>query len=393
MANAIWTGGAQSVAQVSTVTLGGTWADTETATITVGGTKSVTYTCGAAETPSTVAAALQALAAASTFPEFTEITWTVSTTVVTATSTAGVPVTISVSEASASGTITLATPTAAAGPNFWSGANNWSTGAVPAAGDNVFISGDAKIYYGLPDGSVSLATFEMQSGQLGLPDVRSNGYAEYRTKVAAITCPVAKLGVGPNRGPSLARLSVQGESTILVNGSQYGASLSGGANPDAVPIELQTNSIGTSLNVLSGDVGLGIAPGQSCSCSVVRCAEGGTVRIGSAVTLTSIINTGRTSTQSNVNAVVVDNGTVELLGSAVVSSLIVRGGRVVHNSSGTITAAVVGPGVLDASQDIRARTITGLTLNKGGSLNDPYKLVAITNGVVLGSDADRLLAS
>ncbi len=393
MANAIWTGGAQSVAQVTTITLGGTWASADTATITIGVTKSVTYTCGASETPSTVAAALKALAAAETAPEFLELTWTVNGAVVTGTGAVGIPCTVSASKVSSAGTTTVANPTVATGPNFWSNPNNWSAGAVPANGDTVSIAGDAKIFYGLPTISLSLVKLEMQSGQLGLPNMRSGTYVEYRSRVAVITCPDVKLGTGTGRGPSLARLRVSGASTILVGGSQYGASLTSGAQNTTPPIELQADDAGTNINVLSGDVGLATDPGQTLTCGTVRCAEGASVRIGRGLTVSSLINTGRSSTQSNITNVTVDNGTVELQESATVTTLTVRGGRVVHNSSGTITTAVVGPGTMDASHDVRARTITNLTLNKGGSLNDPYRLVTVTNGILLGSDADRLLAS
>lgn len=130
MAN-IWRGDAQSVAQVNTITVGGTAAATQVYSVTIN-LKTISYTAIGGDTNSTIAAALRALLAASTIPEFAEVTWTVLTTVITAASkTVGVPFT-NTSSATGTGTLVTATTTANTGKYNWDDPDNWSEGRIPA---------------------------------------------------------------------------------------------------------------------------------------------------------------------------------------------------------------------------------------------------------------------
>ncbi len=118
-----------------------------------------------------------ALAEASDDPEFAEVdTWTLNTATITATGASGIPITITGSEASASGTITINTTQAATGPHHWDNGDNWSTGAVPASSDEVYVeSANSIIKYGLPT-SLTLDRFVCRLGQVGLPDRNPAGY-------------------------------------------------------------------------------------------------------------------------------------------------------------------------------------------------------------------------
>src|SRR5438067_3371208 len=113
-----WKGTAASVAQVTTVTVG-TYDAATTYKVTING-KTVSQV-GTGGTNATTAAALQALLAASAEPEFTEVTWTVASNVVTATAaTKGKPFTLTTAVSGGTGTISQATPTASSGPNDYS---------------------------------------------------------------------------------------------------------------------------------------------------------------------------------------------------------------------------------------------------------------------------------
>lgn len=78
MATKTWISGAPAIAMVQTLTVGGTPASGQVYSVVMGinNTKSVSYSASSSDTRSTIAAALQQLLAASTYPEFQEVTWT-----------------------------------------------------------------------------------------------------------------------------------------------------------------------------------------------------------------------------------------------------------------------------------------------------------------------------
>ena len=172
MSTVYWTGKADAVSQQCTATPGGT-IGTETFTLTVGG-QSTTYTAQEGDTATEVAEGLRDAWNASTHPYFTGVTATAATGVATlAADTAGVPFVVTGS-ATGSATLTVATPTASAGPDDWSTDANWSSGSKPAAGDTVVIeNSDAPILWGLDQSAVTLTELRvMQSytGKIGLPE-------------------------------------------------------------------------------------------------------------------------------------------------------------------------------------------------------------------------------
>ncbi len=123
-------------------------------------------------------------------------------------------------------------------------------------------------------------------------------------------------------------------------------------------------------------------------------ASGGAVTLGSGVTVTTVLSAGQSKVYCSPTNLTVDDGVTELLGAAAVSgTTIVRGGSLLWKSTGTLANVTVGPGQLDCSQDMRARTITSLTLKKDGRLVRPFEVVTITNGVTLADGADVLTAS
>jgi hypothetical protein len=207
MATKTFIGNAAAVKQISTITVGGTWLDTETATLTMN-TKDLVLTLVGNEATTAVATALKEMWMASSrldgtattdatsnaggqqFGEFSEVTATVSGSVVTLTANRpGVPFVVTVSETSATGTLTLATPQAATGPNFWDNADNWDTITVPANDDTVvFKDSNISVLYGLPNGSLEVTIQQWMSytGEIGLPPVNitdpAKPYYEYRQR-------------------------------------------------------------------------------------------------------------------------------------------------------------------------------------------------------------------
>ncbi len=384
MAKLTATGAAQARSQITTLTVAGTWADTETATIQIGG-KSVVFTCGASETPTTVAAALVALCQANTSIEFREATWTVLGAVITATSTAGIPIEVASAETAASGSITDATPQAATGPNHWDDVENWSTGAVPTTADEVYVDRESiALLYGLPT-SLSLGKFVHSRGQVGLPDNNASGGVEYRATRAVFTCTDVTIGFASGIGPSLSRLDLaSGAAVVTVFGSK---TVNNGS-----AVDLLLNNAGASVAILSGQVAINPSSAGTTTVGTIRVANEGNCYIGPGTTVTTVITTGTTTLAASATTLTIDAGVTTIKEAAAITTLNLRGGTLVHKSSGTIATANVGPGTLDCSQDIRPRTITNMTLNKGGVFRDQYTAMTITNKTAMGADADQLQA-
>src|SRR5690606_23342522 len=128
--------------------------------------------------------------------------------------------TIAVSKSSSSGTIATSAVTAATGPNHWDHADNWSTGAVPTTGDDVFIeSASHRFLYGLPT-TLELDLLVILRGQVGLPTRNAAGYTEYRTTRATIDCDDVQIGERPRVGPDLVMLDLDdADAVVVINGS------------------------------------------------------------------------------------------------------------------------------------------------------------------------------
>lgn len=204
---AIWVGGAPAVKQLSTGTVAGTPANTETLTVTCN-SKAAVLTIPAGQTTSQVAAEVVAMVNANTptdpapatgytrsvggreIPEFRDFIAEQNGSVVNFYSVnAGTPFTITLSETMAAGTFTLATPTAATGPNHADNAANYRDGVLPANGESFSAEGIVDILYGLGfmvDGSLQCSLYidlSLYTGQIGLPAVNAGGgYDEYRDR-------------------------------------------------------------------------------------------------------------------------------------------------------------------------------------------------------------------
>lgn len=200
-----WTGAGHDIPQITTVTVGGTWASTETAILEINN-KRLILTLGTDVATTDVAAELKAAwnAASATdnlvgsnqdesrnfggqeFPEFKEITASVSGSVVTLTGTAGVPFTVTEDvTGTASGTLTLAEAQAADGKHFFNNADNWEGGVPVNNGTLLFDSGSISVKYALNTGltDLDLIREDNYTGDIGLPVTNETwGYVEYRQR-------------------------------------------------------------------------------------------------------------------------------------------------------------------------------------------------------------------
>ncbi len=382
-----YTWAASPIAQVDTFQAGGSGTPGSTYAVTINN-KTVEYTEGAAETDDTVAAGLQALLEAATYPEFQEVTWTVDGDTITATSaTEGVPFTAT--ESSSGGSLTKTSVTAATGPEWYDNIQNWSLGAVPVNGDDVVIAGSAQnIRHGLAQSAVTLASLTIDStftGQIGNPTWNPSLYYEYRATYLQTSASLVFVGSPSGGGSGLIRLSL-GSNAANVTVYSTGSRVNDGTLPC---LTLRGSHASNVLNMQSGDVGVAYEAGETASFPSVlvgylnQASSDVQLKFGSGATLTTVgMSGGDVQAQTNVTTVTMDGGTFTLRGSATVTTLTCRGGTFFHQSSGTITTAVVG-GTLDFGRDRRARTVTNTTVLEGGTLLDPAKTVTFTNPILL----------
>lgn len=392
MATVIWQSGALAVAQVDTITVSGDWATNDTATITCGG-KSVTFTVAGTQTAAAVVTGLVALWNASTVTEHTEITAAdgAGDTITMTADTAGVPFTISVSENTVgTGALSNAATTANAGPNDWSTATNWDTGAVPVNTNDVIVDLTfGSIYYGFAQSGVTLATLRIinsVTGTLGLPEVNAAGYPEYRTTYLTIGATVLTIDCLSSR-VKIDNSSIQTAASVLDSGAEI--------ETDIPAVLWKGTHASNAIDVVKGIVGVAVLPGEVATALTLKIGyrdsqdTDADVYCGSGVTLGTVTKNGGQltcdTTTAAITAITQTAGDTTIEGKTnAVTAANIYGGTVHYNTAGTLTAGVVGNnGVLDFRGDMRAKTVSAIQVYAGGAVYDPAAVVTWTTGLDL----------
>lgn len=384
-----WVGRVGAVAQVDTLT---------PASVSVGSTftvtineKGVTFTATAA-TVANVTAGLAAALSASPYPEFQEITWADGTTVITATGPdTGAPFTLAAA-AGGTGTPTLtpATATSPTGPNWWSAADNWKEGAVPATGDDVSVDEGPSILYGIDQNAVTLASLRVTpnfplTSSVGLPRHTNpqnpdQGYPEYRPQRLKIGATVVQIETVSGR----VRLDLDTDaSTVTVNGTGQPPA------PGEWPLDLVGVNTGTAVRVNRGTVGLAPNAGDAMTVGTLKVAfrdqrDGdATVEMGSGLTVnTSVEQSGGTVTlRTAVPTYTKEGGTLTREGSGTLTAMLNRIGEFVDAGTGTITALTQGGTYRRVG--LAPLTVTDCTLLGGSVTRDSLGVVTWTNPVEL----------
>lgn len=386
MATRRWKGGAAAIAQVNTHTIGGTAANGQVYTVTING-RDVAYTASGSDTNDTIASALQALLAVSTFPEFREVAWSVNGTVITGTaSVAGRPFTAT-SGATGTGTFVAATPTACTGPNYWSNSANWLEGAVPVDSDDVTIDGGPSILYGLDQSSVLLTSLRIGSAflstsEIGLPNNTSpnspsNGYPEYRDQRLKIGATALTIETSSRR----IRLDLgtdQTTATVLSTGTP--------PNQNEMPLDIIGTHASNVLRVLRGQVGVAYTAGDTAQFNTIEVSYrtqptgDAVVRLGSGLTLATLLQSGgQVAVDGSVTTVTKESGALTRTGSGTVGTLGNYGGDVVDEGTGTITQMNNSGGYY--RRGLAALTVTNATLYGGSSTEDENGTITWANPV------------
>jgi hypothetical protein len=390
MATRVWVAAGGTTPQVDSVTPA-TVAAGNDFTVTVNG-KSVTFRATAG-TVANVATGLAAAIAASTEPEFQELTATDNITNVLITGpTDGTPFTLTASAAVGTGggapTNTRAAVTAPASPNFWSVAANWSGGTVPVSTDDVRFDGTSTVdcKYGLDQNAVTLASLSVSpdyTGSIGLPARNDSGYQEYRDSYLKIGATAVTIGGAESGGSGRIKLNtgtVQTSVAVLSTGTS-------GAEPSAFMFK-GTHASNT-VNVGAGSVGLAALAGEVATVATLRVGAGGgqgtpDVVGGSGLTLTTLIQDGGSVTlNAGLTTATLIDGILTVMAGGITTAN-VDGGTFYYEGVGTIgTLNVSAGGTADFTRDPRTRTVTNCTVNTGAKLVNTFMTAAFTNPVTL----------
>jgi len=384
-----WKGGAQAVAQVTTITFSA-YTSGQTYTVVING-KSVSYTA-AASTAADVVSGLQAAIAASGGAEFSTMTASGTTTLILTSNNPGEPTTIT---ASATGgiTATITATTAATGPNHFNNANNWIGGALPSAGDDlVFEDSSYGVLYAMEDttnyGDITIdSTF---TGEIGLPVQNAAGYREYRPRFLKLgdgtSSYALTVGLGTGRQPP--------RVFIDANAADVAAKIynSGQGISDEMPVIIRNTGGSSTLDVYSGKVHVDADSSGSLANLRITPADGGTnnvyVLIDETVAAGAIIQTGGTlevrGSASSINAS--NNAQARFVLAATCPVIVVAtGGTVYWESTAGVTTSinVHAGGSMDFARNVSAKTVAAAVLYAGGTVKDPSGIVTWTTGVDL----------
>lgn len=356
MATAVWQGGVEAVAQVSTGSID-TFDATTTYTVTIGGY--AVSVLGDTNT-STTATNLRAALNASTNPYFEAITWSGTTGDITGTAdTAGAPFLAALTVSGGTGTVTdFSDTTACTGPHHANAGDNWSTGVVPASSDDVVIEGGPSILYGL-DGfsATALGRVEVRQGFTAKIGLEASGFAtsldgetvlssipEYRDAYLEVTADEIVIGehIGPGSPSGSARIAISqqkaGASTLDVVNTGTSAVF----NRPAVRYLASNASADIIIRTAPSGVGVAVEPGETATVGDVYVVDTSTQSncyIGPGCTWTSYKQAGGVSSVSaaaTVTSIDCLGGTLRVFGyDFLVTTLNIYGGTVIDTHENT----------------------------------------------------------
>lgn len=397
MSTEIWRGDNDVVAQLDTNTVGGTIEVGDEFIVTFNG-KVFQYTAASTSADTVRTALVTAFNLITDIPELAEVTAaaTAATGAYSLTADiAGKPFTQTPTTTESGGgsadsqTHGKASTTANAGPNVWEAAN-FDTGALPGAGDNVYIdntSGD--ILYGLDQsGAGTLTSLSIGAGftgSIGLPWINTSGsvnYYEYRETFLKINATTLNIGLGTGNGSGRLRIDCDALASQTINVHKTGTA----KEKDVHALAITNTGSGGTYNIFDGAVDFDRFGGQTGTVGTLNIA-GGTVRTGTGSTIaTATVVGGSLTAQSAITTLTLeDDAEATTIGTGAIGTANVRGGTLTIKSSGTITTLNVGSnGVVDVSNSAVAITVTNCTLAAGAEINDPNGRVTFTNAIDLG---------
>lgn len=285
-------------------------------------------------------------------------------------------------------TFTQATVTTPHGPNWWSDAENWTAGTVPTTGDEAHFENSAiSCLYGIESSSADtlakLWAHASYTGEIGLKPY-TGLYYQYRPLALKVGITQLRVGEGSGQGSPFLNFDVQGILCELLVYSTGQAALEAAVN-------WKGTNVGNSARIYRGS--LGIALLQSSDTAVLAVLSMGfkdsqdTDAIciaGPGLTCTEVDKLGGALTMGTAPTTFKQVSGTATIADGNMTTCLVMGGSLNYNGGGTITQGRVGSGgELTFNGDMRARTVTNITLEAGSKLTDSFQTVTWTNPIVL----------
>ncbi len=379
-----------SVFQEDSLTVGGVVEVGDEFRITVTGLDGRTHVVefiATAATVTNVVAGLEAAWNADTDPLCVAVTATDADPVVTLTAdVAGIAFSVTVETTESGGgaadaqTFVRAAVTANAGPYDWNGTGNWEGGALPGAGDTVYIEGHT-ILYGLDQSAAgTILSLFITNTQIG-----SNPYAG--TDVIYLQVRASAIRIGYDLMPgtiahpvpvNLDTGNVSSQITVYDTGSN--------GNMPAVRLLPGVNT--SDIFILKGSVGIAAEPTESAILDDLFISDASArntdteVYIGASVTLDAVTQKGGSVVIQNVpTTYTIESGTVRTQGVGGPATINVKGGTCIANATSTITALNATGGITDFTKTPHARSVTTAKIGIGATIKYDPSLVTFTNDV------------
>lgn len=365
-----WTGNAQPVDQIETITVGGTVTIGDVLNVDLN-EKRVSITTTTTST-ATSASELQVALAASEFPEFQEITWELSGSTVTGT--ASRPFTIAVSK---TGTATIATTTTQTftGPNNVDNVDNFSGGALPTDGDDLVIAdADQSLLYGWPAVAVDLASIDIYKsfgGQIGLPENNPLGYREYSDLHASNWhTSTLRIGLGSD-GSGSQYISIDFDDSDV----DVKAYATGTAAGDAMPVNLHNLGSNSTIDITAGAIAV-----HSGDPDQARIGQQARFWLDPNATLAESISSGTAELEGVTTTILCLGGSTRHNEPA--TTIVIKGGVCYTRQLDGAEAVTIGPGNWDLSELLEAGAPASITPLSGGQITDPNRKLTGTYTII-----------
>lgn len=252
------------------------------------------------------------------------------------------------------------------GGTDWNDTTNWS-GGVPVNGDVVYIDRTSdSITTNLNQSAVTLNGLYITSnftGSIGNdPDSGSNEFLQIAVNGA--NGPVV---IGDGNGNGSQRLNLDfGTTDTHIDIRQTPTT---GTDSPFAPLRIKMDNSGSEVQVNGDNSNVAFNDDPSLSSKdmgAVTIFAGSNITIGpgSVYTTLDVVN-GNVLVEATQGTNVIAGGTVQLEGSATVTSITQTGGTVESNTTGIITTYTGRGGILDLQQSAFTRTITTLTKSPG----------------------------
>lgn len=420
MGTVIWEGDAIDIAQVSLVTLGGgPWVTGETITLTISD-KQLILTIGTDVAATAVLDALVVMVSgtgtfgagySSNAPgdavgEFAELTATEDgATILTLTAeTAGLPFTLTSATDSALGTVADSTPTANSSKNDWNNIDNWDTGVVPIAADDViFQNNSVSVLFGLNQSAIALASLTVRqnyTGEIGLTEIRAVTipYNEYRGTFLQTAAAIITVGEGTGVGSGRIKIDSGATTPVALTVEATGSAVN--VNQGAF-IWKGTGDLGVDVVFRAGEIGLGMIDADVANVDQLDIVAASVLHFQGSARLININGAGTIDISADIlTGIFLKGAGVATVRGAVpagpVSGFVLEQGSLICTSPTDVLQVLkIFPGAsADFSGALGVLTVTDeVELHPGGSLLDPLGNMVFTNDIKIigGSLADVVL--